>query len=78
MPTLTLRNVSRKVHASLRESAKKSGRSLNSEILARLERDVFAPKASRAQFANDEFGFTEALPSVNHRIGARHKRAGLK
>lgn len=78
MPTLTLRNVSRKVHAFLRESAKKNRRSLNSEILARLERDVFVPRANRAQFANSQFVFTDALPLVDHRIGDRYKRAGLK
>ena len=77
MPSLTLRNVPRKVHAFLRESAEKNRRSLNSEILARLERDVFAPRASCAQVAKSLFEFTEALPWVDHRIGDRHKRADL-
>ena len=78
MPSLTLRNVPRKVHAFLRESAEKNRRSLNSEILARLERDIFAPRITRAPLAKDLIVFTEALPRMDHRVGDRHKRTGLK
>jgi hypothetical protein len=39
--TLTLKNISTHLHARLKESAKKNRRSLNSEILTRLERDAY-------------------------------------
>ena len=61
----------------LKESAEKNRRSLNSEILARLERDIFAPKVNRERLARDLKAFTDALPRVDHRIGDRHKRKGL-
>ena len=53
MPSLTLRNVPSKVRAFLRESAEKNRRSLNSEILARLERDIVAPRITRAAIATN-------------------------
>lgn len=40
MLTLTLKNVPEELHALLKKSAAKNRRSLNSEILARLEREV--------------------------------------
>ena len=40
---LTLRNMPEDLHAMLKESAERSRRSLNSEILARLEREPAAP-----------------------------------
>ncbi|MEO8202556.1 MAG: Arc family DNA-binding protein [Betaproteobacteria bacterium] len=78
MPTLTLKNIPEEVHAVLKKSAEKNRRSLNSEILARLERDVSAPKVDRARLAMDLKAFTDALPRVDHRIGDRDKRKGLK
>ncbi len=78
MLTLTLKNIPEEVHAVLKESAEKNRRSLNSEILARLERDVSAPKVDRARLARDLKAFTDALPRLDHRIGDRHKRKGLK
>ena len=39
MLTLTLKNIPTHLHARLKESAEKNRRSLNSEILARLERE---------------------------------------
>ncbi|MGH8583141.1 MAG: FitA-like ribbon-helix-helix domain-containing protein [Gammaproteobacteria bacterium] len=45
MPTLTLKNIPEQLHAMLKESAEKNRRSLNNEILARLERDLAAPAA---------------------------------
>jgi hypothetical protein len=78
MLTLTLKNIPQKVHALLKRSAKQNRRSLNSEILARLERDVAAPKVDRNKLARELRAFTHRLPYVDHRIGDRHKRQGLK
>ena len=78
MLTMTLKNIPKEVHALLKNSAEKNRRSLNSEILARLERDVSAPKVDRARLARDLKAFTDRLPRVDHRIGDRHKRKGLK
>ena len=78
MLALTLKNIPAHLHARLKESAEKNRRSLNSEILTRLERDVVAPKVDRAKLASDLKAFTERLPYVDHRIGDRYKRKGLK
>jgi len=78
MLNLTIKNIPEEVHAVLKESAEKNRRSLNSEILVRLERDIYAPKVDRAQLARDLKAFTDTLPRVDHRIGDRHKRKGLE
>lgn len=78
MLTLTLKNIPEDLHALLKESAGKNRRSLNSEILTRLERDVSAPRVDRAKFARELKAFTKQLPLVDHRIGDRYKRKGLK
>lgn len=78
MLTLTLKNIPKDVHANLKESAEKNRRSLNSEILTRLERDVFAPKVDQTRLARELKAFTDRLPCVDHQIGDRHKRKGLK
>jgi len=78
MVTLTLKNIPDDVHAVLKESAEKNRRSLNSEILARLERDVAAPKVDRVKLARELKAFTDRLPRVDHRIGDRYKHKGLK
>jgi len=76
--TLTLKNIPTDLHARLKESAEKNRRSLNSEILMRLERDVAAPKVDRDKLARELKAFTKRLPHVDHRIGDRYKRKGLK
>jgi plasmid stability protein len=43
MPTLTLKNIPDKLHARLKASAGRNRRSLNSEILVRLEQDIKRP-----------------------------------
>ena len=78
MLTLTLKNIPTHLHARLKESAVKNRRSLNSEILTRLERDIVAPKIDRAKLAGELKAFTERLPHVDHRVGDRYKRKGLK
>ena len=78
MPTLTLKNIPAHLHARLKESACTNRRSLNSEILTRLERGIAAPMVDRAKLARELKAFTNRLPYVDHRIGERHKRKGLK
>ena len=78
MLTLTLKNIPEELHARLKESAGKNRRSLNSEILTRLERDIAAPKIDRGKLARELRTFTNQLPYVDHRIGERYKRKGLK
>ena len=78
MLTLTLKNIPAQLHAKLKESAEKNRRSLNSEILTRLERDVSVPKVDRRKLASDLKAFTGRQLYVDHRIGDRYKRKGLK
>jgi len=78
MLTLTLKNIPAQLHAKLKDGALKNRRSLNSETPTRLERDVSVPKVDRAKLASDLKAFTDRLPYVDHRIGDRYKRKGLK
>ena len=78
MLTLTLKNIRAHLHAKLKERAEKNRRSLNSEILTRLEQDVSVPKVDRTKLANELKAFTDRLLYVDHRIGDRYKRKGLK
>ena len=78
MPTLTIKNIPADLHARLKESAGKNRRSLNSEILTRLERDVAVPRVDARALARELKAFTDQLPYVDHRIGDRQKRKGLK
>lgn len=78
MIALTLKNIPPQLHAKLKASAERNRRSLNSEILTRLERDIVTPKVDRSNVAEALRSFTDRLPSVDHRIGDRYKRKGLK
>jgi len=78
MLTFTLKNIPEHLHAKLKESARQHRRSLNSEILVRLEREVSAPKVDRAKLASELKAFTDRLPYVDHRVGDRARRNGLK
>jgi antitoxin FitA len=78
MLNLTLKNVPEEIHAALKESAKKNRRSLNGEILARLERDINVPRVDQRKLVKQLKAFTDRLPYVDHRIGDRYKRRGLK
>jgi len=75
MPSLTLRHIPEKLHARLKDSASRNRRSLNSEILARLERDFVAPMPEPAALARDLAAFTSRLPRVDHGKVARYKRS---
>ena len=75
MPTLTL-NIPDALHARLKAAAARSRRSLNGEILARLERDI-EPDAFRAdEYVARLSAFTARLPRVSHAMMAKHKRRG--
>lgn len=78
MLTLTLKNLPAEVHAFLKRRARENRRSLNSEILARLEREISVPRVSQPRLARETKAFTDCLPKVDHRIGDRYKRKGLK
>ena len=66
MLTLTLKNIPGHLHCMLKESAAKNRRSLNSEILARLERDLAAPVVDPEVHATKLKTFTVRFPRVAH------------
>jgi plasmid stability protein len=76
MLTLTLKNIPEDLHAMLKESAGRNRRSLNSEILARLERELAAPTIDPKVHAKELKAFTARLPVVEHARVARYKHQG--
>jgi len=76
MLTLTLKNIPKELHARLKESAEKHRRSLNSEILVRLESDFVAPTVDPETLARALKAFTARLPRVEHARVTRYKRQG--
>jgi len=76
MLTLTLKNIPRELHTRLKESAERNRRSLNSEILTRLESDFAVPPVDPALHAKTLKAFTARLPRVEHVRVARYKRQG--
>jgi len=76
MPTLTLKNIPDDLHALLKESAERNRRSLNSEILVRLESDFSAPVVNPEAYARNLKAFTARLPQVEHAKVTRYKRQG--
>jgi F420-0:gamma-glutamyl ligase-like protein len=76
MPTLTLKNVPERLHAALKASAERNRRSLNSEILVRLENDFRAPLVDVEESARLLRAFTARMPRVEHARVARYKRQG--
>ncbi len=76
MATLTLKNIPDELHALLKESAEKNRRSLNSEILIRLESAFAAPVLDVRDRARALKAFTDALPMVDHSLIDRYKRQG--
>jgi plasmid stability protein len=76
MSNLTLKNIPQNLHAMLKESAARNRRSLNSEILARLERDIAAPKVDRVRLARGLKAFTDKLLPIDHRLVDKFKRQG--
>ena len=76
MPTLTLKNIPDGLHARLKASAARNRRSLNSEILVRLEQDVSRPVLDPRVHAETLRAFSARLPRVDHRQVTRYKRQG--
>lgn len=73
--TITLKNIPLGLHARLKASAARNRRSLNSEILARLETGP-ATRGSREDDARDLAAFTSSLPRIDHRLIDKFKRQG--
>jgi len=76
MPTLTLKNIPDELHARLKASAAQNRRSLNSEILARLEQDIARPALDPETYLARLRAFTAKQPRVDHRLVTRYKRQG--
>jgi plasmid stability protein len=74
--TITLKNIPPGLHARLRDSAARNRRSLNSEILARLEADIARPARDPETYAAGLRAFTDALPKVDAKLVTRFKNAG--
>lgn len=76
MPTLTLKNIPDDLHARLKASAERNRRSLNSEILVRLEQDISRPVLDPLVHAATLRAFSARLPRVDHQQVTRFKRQG--
>ena len=76
MLTLTLKNIPKELHSLLKDAAEKNRRSLNSEILVRLESDFAAPAVDAGALARELKAFTAKLPRVEHARVSRYKRQG--
>lgn len=76
MLTLTLKNIPKNLHARLKDSAERNRRSLNSEILARLESEFSAPVVDRDAHARALRDLVAGLPRVDHTKVNRYKRQG--
>jgi hypothetical protein len=76
MVTLTLKNIPEELHEQLKESAERNRRSLNSEILIRLEAAFAAPVIDARTEARLLKAFTDAQAKVDHSLVDRFKREG--
>ena len=76
MLNLTLKNIPKALHARLKESAEQNRRSLNSEILARLETQFCAPVVDIAARERALREFVATLPRADHSKVSRYKRQG--
>ena len=76
MATLTLKNIPDELHARLKESAERNRRSLNSEILIRLESAFAAPVIDARQHVRELKEFTDRQPMQDHTLIDRFKRHG--
>lgn len=76
MLNLTLKNIPKDLHARLKESAERNRRSLNSEILTRLETQFTAPVVDREAHARALRHLVAGLPRVDHAKVTRYKRQG--
>ena len=76
MATLTLKNIPDELHALLKASAERNRRSLNSEILIRLESAFTAPVVDAREHARALKAFTDAQRMTDHTLVDRYKRHG--
>ena len=76
MATLTLKNIPDELHARLKESAERNRRSLNSEILFRLEGQFTAPVVDTREHARRLKAITEGQRSLDHSLVDQFKRKG--
>jgi plasmid stability protein len=76
MLNLTLKNVPPELHARLKASAEANRRSLNREILARLEAGMSAPSVDVAAELRALEDFVASLPRVDHGHVARYRGTG--
>ena len=76
MLNLTLKNIPVELHARLKASAEANRRSLNREILARLEAQLEVPVVDVAAELRALEGFVESLPPVDHARVTRYRNAG--
>jgi plasmid stability protein len=76
MLNLTLKNVPPELHAWLKASAQANRRSLNREILARLEAEMNAPTVDVAAELRALEDFVASLPRVDHEHVARYRGTG--
>ncbi len=76
MPTLTLKNIPDGLHARLKASAERNRRSLNSEILVRLEQDIKRPVLDPVLHAEMLRALAGRLPRVAPKRVTRYKRQG--
>jgi hypothetical protein len=76
MITLTLKGIPDELHEKLKESAERNRRSLNSELLVRLESSFSAPLVDVEAETRKLKAFTDKLPKVDHSLVDRFKREG--
>ena len=76
MATLTLKNIPDELHAKLKESAERNRRSLNSEILMRLESAFTAPVVDVREHGRRLKAFIDGQSFVDHAHVDRFKRQG--
>jgi plasmid stability protein len=76
MATLTLKNIPDGLHARLKDAAARNRRSLNSEILIRLESAFTAPLLDARAHARELKAFTDTQPVTDHALVERFKRHG--
>lgn len=77
MATLTLKNIPDELHARLKESAERNRRSLNSEILVRLEIGFAAPRVDVEDEVRRAKAFTDSQRHpIDHSLTDVYKRQG--
>lgn len=76
MLNFTLKNIPPRLHERLKASAEANHRSLNREILARLESQIEAPAVDVAADLRALESFVASLPQVDHGRVGRYRDAG--